>query len=568
MRRINTWLSSSLLLLALAPLLTGGCGSDSDDETPIEPSIEYLTPTEHLVRASMALRGVRPSLDDLQAVEADPDALPDLLDKYLETPEFGETIRDLHNDQLLVRADIFFFNAVGFLADEGYSASEINQSVFEAPLRLIEHVVMNDKPYTEIVTADYTLHNRISSGVWGVSYDTAGPEWQVTEWTDGRPKAGILSSSALFTRHQSAGFNYNRGRANMISNALLCFDFLERDAAIDGSVNLSDPEIVNTAVTEVPLCVGCHQSLDPMASYMWGFSDFIVPQFTTEYPINHYVADQEDRWQRTTLRAPGFFGDQGGDLAGLGQNIANDPRFAQCASQRFFAYMAQIEMEEVPIDTVLDLQAELENSDFSAKALAKAVVLHDSFRVSHSTDETVAEEIAGFKFARPEQLSRMMYDLTGFRWETEFDFDISGAPFGRVELTKTDLLGFRTLAGGIDSYFTTTPSRTVNVTSSLFLQTFAAEAAGFAVETDFAAAAADRKLLTRVGPDDTNESAIRAQLADLHLRLYAENVTPDSAEVTETYQLFTAVNGRTSDVAHAWKTVLTAMLQDLQVAYY
>lgn len=555
---------SALVLVLIAAI---GCSSDDEEIVP-ETTVEYLSSTEHLVRASMALRGARPSVDELREVADDPEALPGIIDEYLDSPEFGETIRDLHNDQLLVRTDLFFFNSVGFLAEGGFTATEVNESVFSAPLRLIEHVVMNDRPYTEIVTADYTVANSISAGVWGLSYDESGPEWQETRWTDGRPQAGILSSSALFTRHQSAGFNYNRGRANLLANALLCYDFLERDAGIDSSVNLADPEIVTQAVTEVAQCAGCHQTLDPMASYLWGYEPLIVPQLTQSYPILHYTADNETRWQRTTFRPPGFFGDQGGQIDGLGQKIADDPRFAQCAAQRFYAYMAQVERESVPFDVILDLQQSFEDSEFDAKALAKAVVLHDAFRVSHSSDEVEADDVAGFKKARPEQLARMMYDLTGFRWETEALFDISGAPLGRVELAKTDLLGFRTLAGGIDSYFTTTPARTVTVTSSLFLAAFAAEAAGHVVETELGANPGTRRLLTRVGPDDVNESGIRAQLVDLHLRLYGEDAAADSEDVSATYDLFAAVHRRTGDVRHAWKTTLTAMLQDLKVAYY
>ena len=50
---------------------------------PVSPTVVYLTPTQHLTRASMALRGVRPSLEDLRAVEADPQALGGIVDRYL-----------------------------------------------------------------------------------------------------------------------------------------------------------------------------------------------------------------------------------------------------------------------------------------------------------------------------------------------------------------------------------------------------------------------------------------------------------------------------------------------------
>ena len=61
---------------------------------------------------------------------------------------------------------------------------------------------------------------------------------------------------------------------------------------------------------------------------------------------------------------------------------------------------------------------------------------------------------------------------------------------------------------------------------------------------------------------------MRAQLVDLHLRLYGEVLAPDSLPVTESWSIFRAVLDRTGDARHAWKTVLTAMLQDVKIAYY
>jgi L-ribulose-5-phosphate 3-epimerase UlaE len=55
--------------LAAGVLMLIACSAE-----PPDPAEVYLTPTEHLVRASMALRGVRPSLEELRAVDADASA--------------------------------------------------------------------------------------------------------------------------------------------------------------------------------------------------------------------------------------------------------------------------------------------------------------------------------------------------------------------------------------------------------------------------------------------------------------------------------------------------------------
>ena len=75
-------------------------------------------------------------------------------------------------------------------------------------------------------------------------------------------------------------------------------------------------------------------------------------------------------------------------------------------------------------------------------------------------------------------------------------------------------------------------------------------------------------MFTHVDVRTRSEDDIRVQLADFHLRMYGELVEAQSEEVDESYAVFAATLERTGDVEHAWKTTLTAMLQDLRIAYY
>ncbi len=222
---------------------------DSTGEPEAEVQRDFLTPREHLVRVSMALRGTRPSAEDLEAVDADPDALEGLVDAYLDDPAFGVTMMSLHNDALLVEPDYAYYPAgfpnVGPL--EGRDFYEVNRDIMQAPLRLVEHVIMNDRPYGEVVTADYTLANDTVATVWDLPYDGKG-DWTVTAWADGRDNAGVLSDSWLFQRHRSTDANANRGRANLVASAFLCADFTSNEVDIDVSIDLSDPEAVADAV--------------------------------------------------------------------------------------------------------------------------------------------------------------------------------------------------------------------------------------------------------------------------------------------------------------------------------
>lgn len=545
---------------------TADSGEPADDTSDMGPEPVYLQPTEHLTRISMAIRGVRPSVQELAAVQDDPDALPGIVDGYLDDPRFGAIVRDLHNDALLTLIDFLVFPA-GFLPKGPVADVDVyrlNRSISEAPLRLVEHVVMSDLPYTEIVTADYTVADGVVSEVWGIPYDGDGESWELSQWQDERDHAGILSDPWLFQRFQSTVSNANRGRANAISRALLCYDFLSRDIEVDASVNLADPESVADAVVENPACASCHQGLDTLAGFLKDWSPVYVPSDVT-YPHDPYEPDVFVNIG-ATVRDANYFGQAGNGLADLGHFIAEDPRFSLCAAKRFYSYLHQINLEDVPLQTAAHFQSELVDSGMSAKALVRAIVLDDEFRVSHADpDDEGMHDPVGVKKARPVQLSLLFDDLTGFGWRTDLsEFDL--AP---IDLLADSFLGYGVLLGGIDALFVTQPSHTYSATASLVLRNLAREAANHVVDQDFANPnLGSRHLLTEVTDTDTDEAVIREQLAQLHLRILARALPTDDPEIDRGYDLFAAALDHSGSVPRAWKVTLTALLQDVEIAYY
>ncbi len=561
----------------LAPVLLAACTASTDTPGPDampsgDPTIVYLTPTQHLTRASMALRGLRPSIADLQAVDADPTQLPAMVDRYLSSPQFGETIKELENESLLLRIEQSTLTFPQPPSLPTSTALDINGSVFDEPLNLIEDIVMSDQPYTKIVTADYTLTNGMVSTIWGLPHTGPADQWSHATATDGRGAAGILGIEALYHRWRSTGFNYNRGRANMISRSLLCHDYLHADIDIDTSVDLSDPDVVANAVVANPSCAGCHQTLDPLASYLFPFRGTVnlvaLQNGTDTYPVGGYTVAQETRWKTTNKRPPMFFGTTATGLAGLGQAIADDPRFARCTAMRFASYLTEVPRDQLSGAWVAKLQAELVAQNFNAKKLARAIVLSDEFRVSYDTDDVAAEAVVGAQKARPDQLERMLRDLTGFRWTTTTAAKLRAIPYGTPDLLKSDFVGFRVLGGGIDSYFVTEPVHTMNATSSLVAKSAAAAAADFVVEHDFTVPAAERTLFVAAAVTDTDETKIRAELAHLHARIYGELVEPTSSEVDDSYALYTDALAAAGNPRRAWKLTLIGMLSDFRSLFY
>ena len=566
-----------LLPASLAALtLVAGCVDEAELVTQPKPSAQnppatvLLSSTDHLVRASMALRGVRPSVADLEAVAAAPEVLGELVDGYMTTAEFGKVVRDMHNEALLTRIDFAYFPAgfpaIGPVAN--YDGFHINTSLQEASLRLVEHVVMNDISYKEIVTAQYAVANDVVRSVWGMQpLENTGAEWELSGFSDGRPMAGVLSDPFVFIRHYSTLSNANRGRANAMSKALLCYDFLSRDIEIDSNIDLADPDVVNNAVVDNSACAACHQTLDPLASFFGDYLPAIVPSEIEQYPLAEFYFPGVFQYAGITLRDSAYFGQPGNDVGDLGRLVAEDPRFSLCAAQRFYSYLHQVAMEDVPLITIADLQGELLNTNMSAKALIKKIVMSDEFRASHNEDEELAEGLYGTRKVRPDQLASMFEDLTGFVWETYLD--VPELELGRIELTTDSFLGFEVIGGGIDAAYVTRPSHTFNATSTLLLQTMAAEAAAFVVDRDFGEPALeDRKLLRFVSESEFVPETHLQQLVWLHKRLLGEIVSADSDEVTETNDLWWAAYEYSESTRRAWELTLSAMMQDIRIATY
>lgn len=551
--------------------------------------LELLTSEAHLMRVAVALRGVRPSAAELAAVRADPDAIAAIVDTYLATPEFGALVRDVWNEALLLRVDLnrFVLPAVGPLADRG-SDGEYLREVSEEPLRLIEYVAVNDRPFSEIVTAEYAIASELGIAVWGATPLAADPGawlpagWKKVAWDSGQPMAGILSSGALWFRHPSNGTNNHRGQAELVSESLLCSGFLARDVPLFNSIDLSDPEVVKKALTTDPGCVSCHQTLDPLASHFFGFpklgSNTVRKSYTAGgecsnrerggcYPLVEFRDKQATQWRKKTGRAPNFFGLPSADLRSLGAQIADDPRFSMCAARRFYGYLMQVEPDELPDASAAALQQVFVDGGLQVKPLIKAIVLSDDFRAVGARAGSAAAGLVGRKTTRPEQLERLIADLTGFAWRaTPGGGKGKGeSKFGEVALLSTDRFGYRAMAGGVEGFQVTEPSFSYNPTRMLVLQTLAAEAAGFVVEQDFNQGKEQRRLL-QIDEAEESAAAVRGQIAGLYARVLGEVVTADSAEVDAAYALFT--RGLAGGTRRAWSLVITALLQDPQVAYH
>ena len=172
--------------------------------------------------------------------------------------------------------------------------------VRRAPLELIAHVVENDLPYTEVLTADYIMANPVASAAYGastafrnvdddhefrpseiVSY-YRDDESKVSEFftatqlggsqamlvrdpgdlaTD-YPHAGILNTTVFLLRYPTTATNRNRARSRWTYYHFLGLDVEKSASRTTDPVALAD---INNPTMHNPACTVCHTVLDPVA---------------------------------------------------------------------------------------------------------------------------------------------------------------------------------------------------------------------------------------------------------------------------------------------------------------
>src|SRR5687768_8123256 len=96
-----------------------------------------MAPVAWLTRASLDLRGVRPTLDEIARIEADPSAIDAVFDEYLHDPRFGGRVRDMYAEIYLTRYDDYYIRAYSYgLPDD----AAFNASVGEETLRILSTI--------------------------------------------------------------------------------------------------------------------------------------------------------------------------------------------------------------------------------------------------------------------------------------------------------------------------------------------------------------------------------------------------------------------------------------------
>jgi Protein of unknown function (DUF1585) len=526
------------------------------------PAFEPLTRREELIRLSVDLRGVHPAEGELAAyekAELPGDLYAASVDAWLDSPDFLDRIEEIFNQRLLVRTGDTYFNPAEAGLD-GIDERVLAEDIASEVLSLLDYVVLNDLPYSYMVTADHTMANATLAQFWGIDRPE-GEEpgtWVPSHYTDGRPHAGVLTMTTTWQRYPSMGGNANRHRANAISKMFLCDDYLSRPivlnrAAVD-DLTIDPEDAINSNVG----CQACHTSLDPLAGAFFGFFNYDAQDGIES---TAYRPENEQGWRDYSGKEPGYYGQPTANIPELAQQMSDDSRFADCAVRTVWEGLTQRPLTDDDWSEIQVHEQAFLESGMNVKALVRSIVLSEPYKAAAAIDPVLAERFVGRKLVSPEQLSKFLFDVTGYTWL----FD------GRNGLTNQSL-GLPVLMGGIDSRNVTERSYVPSVGAAFIQERVAQAAAYYVAEHDLDPARTDEaKLLAYVTVNDTpttNPDAFDQQIRYLYLIVTGVPLAVEATEPAELTEMWKYLYSVEASSTTAWAGVVSAVLRDPRVLFY
>ncbi len=564
---------------------------------PFFDGIVMLDDRKLLRRVTLSLAGRLPAAAEMETVSKDGlKALPGLLDAVMKEDAFYDRLREAFNDIFLtiglddnaetVLSYDHFEKTRGWTEKHDLSHikdekerqqaryklyDDYRKAIEGEPMKLIEHIVRNDKPFTELVTADYIMVTPYSARGYGI-YDEMKPKFKNPDnpfeyipvrikaliarnkeenqesMTGFYPHAGILSTFQYLRRYPTTETNRNRLRARMYFQHFLGIDILELAARV------SDAAAV-TAKYEIPTmqaaeCVVCHKTLDPIAGL---FQDY--------WRFDAVFGRRKEGWFQDMFGA-GFDGEELPDderwrsLQWLGERTAKDPRFAvamvehvvylltgrkvllppkDIADPLFAAKRRAYQAQRKQIESIATRFAQ---TGFNLKSVIKDWIISDFYRAdglaTASANPARRAELDDIGIARmlaPEQIERKVAA-------------IFGKPWGKLNHGDG---GLDMLYGGIDSKEVTERANDPSGAMGAIQRILANDVACKQCALDFTRQPSERLLFPFVEPGDLPGSSpetdanIRRTIIHLHDRILGHHDAPDSPEVERTLYLFSSI---------------------------
>ncbi len=563
-----------------------------------------------LRRLTLSLAGRLPNeAEKNQLAKSGRDALGPILDQVMREDAFHERLQEAFNDILLTRG--YDGVAEGALSYEHFKTRlwyqdlnpnkgrdkedrlkyshpkmiahtklvrEYREGMRREPLELVTYIVRNERPFTEIVTADYILVSPYTARGYGIfeelkdkftdvenPFEFIPTKIAALESRNGRqaqesetgfyPHAGLLSSFQYLKRYPTTETNRNRLRVRMYFQHFLGIDLLRLAPRVNDAAAITAEYKVPTM--EASDCVVCHKIMDPIAGL---FQDYYVVDGKGIF------GPRKDGWYEDMF-PPGLEGEalepnqRWRSLQWLGERTAQDPRFATAMVEHVWyvltgrktlsppddiddpLFAAKRKAYQVQRHEIEQIARRFAQANFNLKLVFKELAVSPLYRtdglaaaVNDPARLAELNDVGLVRMLTPEQLERKLYAVFGKKW-------------GRLTNPESK---FKILYGGIDSKAVTERMPDPSGAMGAIQRILANDLACQHVAADFSLPAAQRRLFPLIEPDvvpsiadDAPETEadqqIRRQIIYLHELFLGRFDTAQDAEVQRTYDLFSGI---------------------------
>ncbi len=589
-------------LKSLVSIMEKDCGSTPTPSASFFDGVQFYTEQETLKKAAIVFAGRRPTAGEFNAVAIGGESsLRVTIRNMMQGEHFENFLLETANNHFL-STGLGFSRSLFPVASDYPKVDDLKdnaeravfyRAVRQEPLQLLRYIVLNERPYSEILTANYTLVNPVLASIYAA--DVVGEFDDVTDNSEWRkatipnmlrfgrvfPHAGVLTTNAWLQRFPTTASNRNRHRAKAVLRQFLGVDL---EALAQRPMVSESPFLVPTL--EDPACTSCHIIMDPIAGAFqnWSHHNRYRPfrSNTTALPYSYmgrnYPKDADgnayyqrgDNWFRDVL-APGFNealmpgGHEGNEtsLQWLGEKMTEDSRFSMGAVHFWYHGLFSERVLTPPTDaTATDYQKRLDAYNaqdkilreiasrfsrdhgygiYNVKDLLVDLVTSKWFRASNITSTAASERtvelesVGSYHLLTPEQLSRKMEATLGQSWS---------------RLLPTTR-GYGLLYGGFDARNLIERNTSINTVLNAVLDRMGNETACNIVKNDFLKPTNQRLLFPLVELNHTPENAkenIMLNIQYLHNHMLGELLALDSTGLSKTYDLFQEIwNERSSD---------------------
>ena len=580
------------------------CESANDED--FYQDVLFLDNAQTMRKATLSLAGRVPTQAELST-----DNIDAVLDTVMSEDAFYTRLTESYNDLLLtdmylqgsaavdlLDEDLFpnsrYFEDIGDDDQRNAERNRVNDGIARETIELIKHVIRNDRPYTEILTADYTMVNPFSAQAYGLQATFNDPTDEaefVEAQIPGQPHAGVLTTVTFMNRYPTTDTNRNRHRSGIFYLYFLGTDVLKlADRPIDPT---QSDQSQNPTLFDAD-CTVCHGVVDPVAGAFqnWDEQGRYAPReagwYTDMLPAGLESSNvPADEWPNS--------------LVWLTTRAVEDPRFVDSSVQHAYKLLTGQEPLQLPTDATRgdyeaafrayevqyeffkQLGMKFVEANYNFKTLIKEIVkspFYRAFNAGNVTPKRQAElaDLGTARLLSPEMLNRKISATTGIEWTVN----------GRNVLL--DPREFHLLYGGIDSVAITKRMAEPNALAASIARRMSNEVACQAVPTDFGRAQGERLLFPNVNPGDTDTTMVRQNIAHLYFQLLGEKYDDSDPEIERAYNLFMDVyndgqngnyggqlpgacrpDGGVSDdpeyTIRSWMAVVSYMLSDFKMLY-